>query len=176
MKSHVLINAPERQSHLQRGVYSTLTLLAWGVYLYLILPLLTLLLWALGLRNSYLQLWLPDAGPAAPALLVTLPVLGLTCAALLIGWAEWNRARFQNHERRGQAEDADDAEIAAVLEVTPTLADALRHSRVATLVMDEDARLQGVHTLEAVKNSDPWVARQVAANLPLRVEREDEPT
>lgn len=165
MNSHVLINAPHRQSHLQRGVYSTLTLVAWGIYLYLVLPLVTLLLWALGLRSSYLQLWLPEAG-TPPMMLVTLPLIALGCAALLIGWAEWNRARFQNHERRGQAENVGELDMAAVLRVTPALADVLRHSRVATLQMDESALLQGVRMEHAIPVADPWVARELASALP----------
>ena len=94
MNSQVLIYSPQNQSNVQRGLYGTITLVAWAVYFYLILPLVTLLLWWLGLRGSYVQLWLPEAG-FDRTLALTLPLLAVACALLLIGWAEINRLRFE---------------------------------------------------------------------------------
>ena len=92
MNSQVLIYSPQNQSNVQRGLYGTITLVAWAVYFYLILPLVTLLLWWLGLRGSYVQLWLPEAG-FDRTLALTLPLLAVACALLLIGWAEIDRLR-----------------------------------------------------------------------------------
>lgn len=145
MNSQVLIYAPERQSPMQRNLYGTITFVAWAVYFYLILPLLTLLLWAAGLRGSYVQLWLPEAG-FDPTLAITLPLIALGCAIVLIGWAEFNRAKFQDNERRSQIEDAAQADVATELGVEPAMAIELRNARIATLRMDESATLQGVQS------------------------------
>ena len=149
MNSHVLIYSPQRQSNVQRGLYGTITLLAWAVYFYLILPLVTLLLWWLGLRGSYMQLWLPEAG-FDRTLAFTLPLLAVACALLLIGWAEINRARFQNRERRSQTDNAAPGEIADVLGASHALAERLRGARVARLTMDEDAALSEVAVVDTI--------------------------
>ncbi len=140
MNTDVLIYSPQNQSHVQRGLYGTLTLVAWAVYFYLVLPLITLLLWWLGLRGSYMELWLPEAG-FDRTLAFTLPLLAVACALLLIGWAEINRARFQNRERRSQTDDAGPGDIADALGASHAFAERLRNARVATLSLDEQAGL-----------------------------------
>ena len=143
MNSQVLIYSPQNQSNVQRGLYGTITLVAWAVYFYLILPLVTLLLWWLGLRGSYVQLWLPEAG-FDRTLALTLPLLAVACALLLIGWAEINRARFQNRERRSPIGDAAPQEIADALGASHPFAERLRGARVATLSLDEQAGLSDI--------------------------------
>ncbi|MFP7721838.1 poly-beta-1,6-N-acetyl-D-glucosamine biosynthesis protein PgaD [Lysobacter sp. A3-1-A15] len=138
MNTQVLIHSPHRQSTVQRSLYGTITLLAWAVYVYLVLPLITLLLWWLGLRGSYVQLWLPEAG-FDRTLALTLPILAVVCALVLIGWAEFNRARFQNRERRLQNDDATPIEIADAMGAPHALAERLRGARVATLRLDQQA-------------------------------------
>lgn len=146
MNSHVFIYSPERQSPLQRNLYGTITFIAWAVYFYLILPLLTLLLWGLGLRGTYVQLWLPESG-LDPMLVINLPLIALGCALLLIGWAEYNRARFQGKDRRAQPVPVMAEHMAEELGVSPVLAAQLFNSRIATLKMDEAAALQEVQSV-----------------------------
>ena len=143
MNTDVLIYAPQNQSNVQRGLYGTLTLVAWAVYFYLVLPLITLLLWWVGLRGSYVQLWLPEGG-FDRTLALTLPLLAVACALLLIGWAEINRLRFQNRERRSHVGDTALDEIADSLGASHLFATRLRGARVATLTLDEQAALSGI--------------------------------
>ena len=161
MNSHVLIYSPQNQSSVQRGLYGTITLVAWAVYFYLILPLVTLLLWWLGLRGSYMRLWLPEAG-FDRTLAFTLPLLAVVCALVLIGWAEINRARFQNRERRSQTADARPEEIADALGASHPFAERLRGARVATLTLDEEAALSGV-TVSAELATPARAARHTPA-------------
>lgn len=158
MNSHVLIYAPQNQSQVQRGLYGTLTLVAWALYFYLVLPLITLLLWWLGLRGSYMELWLPEAG-FDRTLAFTLPVLAVACALLLIGWAEINRARFQNRERRSQVGDAGPHEIADALGASHAFAERLRAARVATLSLDEQAGLSDITVSCELTTRAPMPAR-----------------
>ena len=154
MNSQVLIYSPQNQSNVQRGLYGTITLVAWAVYFYLILPLVTLLLWWLGLRGSYVQLWLPEAG-FDRTLALTLPLLAVACALLLIGWAEINRLRFQNRERRSHVGDTTPDEIADALGASHLFADRLRGSRVATLTLDEQAGLSGITVASELATQGP---------------------
>lgn len=154
MNSQVLIYSPQNQSNVQRGLYGTLTLVAWAVYFYLVLPLITLLLWWVGLRGSYIQLWLPESG-FDRTLAFTLPVLAVVCALVLIGWAEINRARFQNRERRSHTGDAGLEEIAAALGASAPFAERLRGARVATLSLDEQAGLSDIAVLQDLPGRRP---------------------
>lgn len=149
MNANVLIYEPQRQQPLGRTLFGMITLIAWMAYVYLLLPLLTLLLWWLGLRTAFLELWLPQHA-LDRTLLVTLPLLALVCAALLIGWAEINRMRFVGHERRAAADDASPEEIAQCLGVAPATAADLRSARIATVVTDQSATPQQLHVRQSL--------------------------
>ncbi len=149
MNSNVLIYAPERQPPFQRTMFGAITLMAWMAYLYLILPLLTLVLWALGLRGAYMQLWMP-AHALDPGLFIVLPLLALACAVLLTGWAEINRQRFQGQDRRATAMDATPQEVAQTLGVNHATAADLRAARIARVLTDQDAVPQNIQMSQAL--------------------------
>jgi biofilm PGA synthesis protein PgaD len=134
-----LIHRPQRQHRAQRTFYGVVTLLAWAIYAYLWLPLLTLVLWVAGVRLSYIELYLREQRLDA-ALLVTLPLLLLACATLLVGWAEYNRLRFRGRERRLAQVDIDHADVATALSATPALGASLLQARSAVLAMDAEGR------------------------------------
>ncbi|MGH8085934.1 MAG: poly-beta-1,6-N-acetyl-D-glucosamine biosynthesis protein PgaD [Lysobacter sp.] len=134
-----VIFLPHRQHRAKRTFYGVMTLLAWAVYAYLWLPLLTLVLWLVGVRLSYIELYLRDQRLDA-ALLVTLPLLLLACATLLIGWAEYNRLRFRGRERRTPRQDVRDDEVALALGAPPELGAALLDAHSAVLTMDTEGR------------------------------------
>lgn len=134
-----VIYLPHRQHRAKRTFYGVMTLVAWAVYAYLWLPLATLVLWVVGVRLSYIELYLRDQRLDA-ALLVTLPLLLLACAILLIGWAEYNRLRFRGRERRLALVDVDNVEIALALSAPPALGAALLGAQRAVLAMDPEGR------------------------------------
>lgn len=136
---HRIIHAPRRQARAARTFYGIATLLVWAIYAYLWLPVATLLLWLLGLRLSYLELYLAEQR-LDPALLVSLPLLLIACAAVLIGWAEYNRWRFRGQERRLPRRDVGFEEVARALHAPTDLALALSQARSAVLLMDADGR------------------------------------
>lgn len=152
-----LIHLPHRQHRAQRTIYGAMTLLAWVVYAYLWLPLLTLLLWVVGVRLSFLELYLRDQRLDA-ALLVTLPLLLLACAALMIGWAEYNRLRFRGYERRAPRGNVGDHEVASALYAPEELGTALVGARSALLAMDPKGRPIAVRVARPMEPAAPAVA------------------
>lgn len=126
----------------RRTLYGLATFAIWAVYLYLWLPLLTLLFWFLGLRSAYVELYLSQHR-IDPALLGLLPLIALICGMALIGWAEYNRRRFGKLDRREPHTDVPDHEIALALGADPDLAARLRSSKRVVLHMTEDARPTG---------------------------------
>lgn len=131
-----IINSPRKVSTARHTVYKTITLLAWVVYAYLWLPVITLVAWMLGAKTAFIEVYVRD-NALDSTLVVTLPLLLLLCSTLLIGWAEWNRYRFQDRDRRGPRESASEADIAQRLRAPPSLAQSLLNAKSAVLTLDE---------------------------------------
>lgn len=133
---HRLIYLPQRQGRATRTLYGIATALAWAFYAYLWLPLTTLALWLMGIRSTYFEVYLLDEPLDPPAMLGHLPLIALGCAVLLIGWAEYNRRRFQGKERRLVQADVELDAVAEAMRATPALGIALFDAKRATLRMD----------------------------------------
>lgn len=134
-----IINLPQRQGRARRTFFQMLTAMAWVAYLYLWLPLLTLLAWAVGMRTAY-GLMYQRTDAVEPFLLLALPLIAAICGIVLLGWAEYNRARFGGEERRQPMPAIGDPEVALVLGADAATADTLRGNRIVVLTLDEHAR------------------------------------
>ncbi len=132
------IQNPSAQPALQRTAWGFVTAAFWLLYLYLLMPLVTLLMWALGVRTAVSELYLRDSH-VDPFLLVVLPVVAMTCAALLIGWATYNRARFRDRERRSHIDNVTREEIAGGLGAEASVSLALSEAKICILHMDDAA-------------------------------------
>lgn len=141
-----LINSPSlRLGSFQRSLFGVMTFLAWSVYIYLWIPLLTLLLWLLGFRTTYLQIYLQQQ-VVNLWLIGVLALFALGCALLLLGWAEYNRRRFAGLDRRGRQADVDLPEMAAGLGARTEDVIALQSASIATIRMSASAQPLGVDT------------------------------
>ncbi|MHC9085827.1 poly-beta-1,6-N-acetyl-D-glucosamine biosynthesis protein PgaD [Luteimonas sp. RIT-PG2_3] len=134
-----LINKPQAQPALPRTFWQLLTGAFWILYLYLLTPLLTLILWLFGFNTGYVELYQRDA-QIEPFLLFSLPLIALVCAFALIGWAEYNRARFSSKHRRTAVDNVPISEIASALGANSCITGTLGNSKVIRLVMDDAAR------------------------------------
>ncbi|WP_149193348.1 poly-beta-1,6-N-acetyl-D-glucosamine biosynthesis protein PgaD [Luteimonas suaedae] len=134
-----LIRRPHAQPRLRRTAWGFLTAAFWLFYLYLWAPLVTFVLWALGINTALHELYLRESH-IDPFLLFVLPLVALACAALLIAWAEYNRFRFRGKDRRSAQSDVPRGEVAAALGADAATEGALCQIKVATLHMDDNAR------------------------------------
>lgn len=136
----LIIDRPELQAPVGRTVSRLLTLLAWTIYLYLWLPLITLAAWWVAVRIGIREVGaLPAPYFVDAETLWLLGKLALLAVVLLIGWAEYNRVRFQGRERRGALRQVSLDESAQALGSTPEIAAAVRRARRATVVLDDNA-------------------------------------
>lgn len=138
-----IIHKPRSQPALQRGFFSIVTFFFWMAYAYLWLPLLTLVLWLLGVRTAVFELYLREH-QVEPFLLISLPLLAVASAVLLIAWAEYNRYRFRDKDRRSAHPDVGPRDIAMAFGSSDELAHALSISKVAVLNMDDAATPTGI--------------------------------
>ncbi|WP_238376604.1 poly-beta-1,6-N-acetyl-D-glucosamine biosynthesis protein PgaD [Luteimonas abyssi] len=141
MKHPIIIDHSRSRGPSRRLASGALTATAWLVYAWLWVPLVTALAWLLGLRTAYLRLYL-DQNEIDAFLLLSLPVIAVICAAVLIGWAEYNRLRFADADRRTRRVDITAAAVRQALGATDALARKLRHGRIVHVALDDDARPQ----------------------------------
>ncbi|MCF7220832.1 poly-beta-1,6-N-acetyl-D-glucosamine biosynthesis protein PgaD [Marilutibacter chinensis] len=160
----LLIERPTARPLAVRTAWGVVTAICWGLYAYLWLPLLTLILWLFGVHTAVTELYLRN-NQVEPFMLIVLPLVALGVAALLTGWAELNRARFRNRERRSATPDATAAEVADTLGATPVVASALRSGKITVVSMDDKARpLAAAHRHPPSGKAEP-APRAAAAPL-----------
>jgi biofilm PGA synthesis protein PgaD len=141
----LIIYRPQLEPPARRYLSRALTLVAWSLYFYLWLPLVTLAAWWLSLRFGFEQLRVADAPPAIDrALFAMLGVVALCALVVFVGWAEYNRLRYGRRERRRAVPPVTLDESASALGVTPALAAQLRGMRIATIALDARAAAVGI--------------------------------
>lgn len=135
MDNRWIINRPERVSRARKGAWGLVTLVAWLIFAWLLLPLITLALWAFGATTAYgsFATVLPSI---EPELLLLMAWVALIMSTSLLAWAEFNRHRFRGHERRGPVASVPVFHLAAEHGVPAHVLDGLQHDRVITVSID----------------------------------------
>lgn len=95
----IMIQCPERQSPVQKAVFSMVTVVAWLFWAFLWLPLITLGAWAFGLRNAWLQLHVLQPVSKGGDINVVL-IAAIACALVFTSWSGYNHARFAGKQKR----------------------------------------------------------------------------
>lgn len=135
----LMIAKPSARPLAVRSAWGVVTALCWALYAYLWLPMLTLLLWMLGLHTAALELYLRNDA-IDPLPLLMLPMLATAAAVVLISWAEFNRKRFSQVERRNPTPNVDGRDVARAIGAPEALLGPLHSAKVATVRMDDAAR------------------------------------
>lgn len=137
-----LIQKPGAQHAVPRTLWGMVTGVFWLAYLYLWTPVVTLVLWLLGIRSVTNELYLRQH-EVDPFLMLALPATAAVVVSLLLIWAEYNRWRFASasSERRGQQRNVPLEEVARGLGASEEVALALNAGRVSVLHMDPNHAL-----------------------------------
>lgn len=134
-----LIDQPEAVSRSRRTIAGVIALVGWLAYAWLWVPVLTLVAWAVGIRTVWQRLYL-DHNALEPFILASLPVIAVACGLLLIGWAEYNRARFTDADERKRRKDVNEEAVGERLGASLQVVEALRAHRVVTVTLDDNAQ------------------------------------
>lgn len=135
--TEAVIDRPTHVPPLRRGLFGAITLVAWTAFGWLLWPVVTLLLWLIGIRTA----WDTTVGrlrSVDPALAALVFILSCVAAATLLLWAELQRRKFTGVERRRRAPDAELEEIAAALGCDPDTARLIHAAQVVSLRMRAD--------------------------------------
>lgn len=115
--TEVIIDRPELQARHRRVLYSTATMGAWALWMYLWLPLVTLVAWWLGATRFFGEIVVPETRTMLSAG-VTYFLIVLGVAVVLVGWSRYNLRRYGPRGRRQAPPVTPDAAIAAYFRVS----------------------------------------------------------
>lgn len=123
---------------------TVLTLLMWGIYVYLWVPLITLGAWLVGFERFY-QIMITYGGfEVVLDLLDWYAFIIITIAACIISWAGINYRRFHDRERRYAAPATKSREISEFFGIAETEVDRVRNSRRLLIDLDESGCISDI--------------------------------
>jgi len=99
MNEHV-IDKPELQPPVMRAFFSAMTVVMWSFYIYLLLPVATLIAWYVGFSAVYEEMVMRRGWEALLQLLGWYSVIIMLIALAQVGWASVNWARFKGKRDR----------------------------------------------------------------------------
>lgn len=154
---------------LPTGILALLTVLFWGIWLYLVLPLVSLLLWAFGVRFLGIQIRRGgDEGLLGS--LINYGVVLLVLVSLLALWIAWNVVRYGGSSDRRTVKRAEvpDWVVRGKFRIDDSLLSVLRAERLVRVdfegddvVVIADARPRAVSpAMEAGPDAGPGPQRE----------------
>jgi biofilm PGA synthesis protein PgaD len=111
-RSQLIIDQPRLQGRTQRVVSGTVTAVAWFVWAYLWLPLVTLVAWYFGVRSFVREVFIPDSSTVVWTGVTYLVVIFLL-GVVLLTWSRYNLRRFGGAERRAATPPLTAEEVTA---------------------------------------------------------------
>jgi poly-beta-1,6-N-acetyl-D-glucosamine biosynthesis protein PgaD len=124
---------------LPAGIISLLTVACWAVWIYLVLPLVSLLLWAFGARLFIAEATKGGYEGLLSSLVAYSSVL-LVLVGLLALWILWNVVRYGGSKDRRTVKraEATDMEIMQAFHLDASLLAVLRGERFLRVDLDKD--------------------------------------
>ncbi|MDH5507807.1 MAG: poly-beta-1,6-N-acetyl-D-glucosamine biosynthesis protein PgaD [Anaerolineae bacterium] len=140
MKS-LIIDRPELQSPMQRYGFGGVTLLFWLIYVYLWLPMLTLVAWVLGFTRIFDEMVIEGGYAALARVLLIYLLVILVIGSIYLGWARINYVRFRGVERRKTQERVSDQELADHFSVSLDTLNHWQQAKSLFITHDEDGNV-----------------------------------
>lgn len=128
-----------RRRPLPAGLLALLTVVFWAVWLYLVTPLVSLLLWVFGVR-LFLREIAVDRFEALLTSLAAYSSILLVLVGLLAFWIAWNVVRYGgSHDRRTvKRPEASDQEVRQAFHLDESLLESMRTERILRIDLDRD--------------------------------------
>jgi len=135
-RSPYVIEKPQLKTNMTKGVEAAVTTVAWAVWLYFAMPVLTMVLWYLGVR---LVLAEQLFGTHYLGLLSVVRIYAIVLLSMWLAlscWSLYNRRRFRGRDRRTFAPLATDEDLAAFFRVEVTAVKSARAARRVAVHFD----------------------------------------
>ncbi len=148
MKTPLIIDYPELQTPAQKTLWSIVTAVAWTLWFYLWLPLLSLVAWGAGIQLMIVEVFLPDRSDDMREL-IRLIVYVIFTTLFVVIWSQYNLRRYGRRNRRQRIPSVDTHTLARYYEISPQMLEKLRNQRLQTLDYCNDHHPVLVETTEA---------------------------
>jgi biofilm PGA synthesis protein PgaD len=142
-----LIERADLQSPRQRTLYGGLTLAFWLFWLYLWVPVLALLAWALGLQQAYKYMIVLGGYQEVIRVVGMYSLVILLLGGGLLLWAGYNILRFRGVENRTAALPVTPVEIGSIFGQDPEAVTRWQGERRLYVTHDAEGRIAGVDAL-----------------------------
>lgn len=142
-----IIRRPEAQRRAYRRLYQVLTGLVWAAWLYLFVPLATLMLWLAGVRTAWVESGLA-ADPGNVMSIRWIGVLAVVAALVLVAWGEIERRRYTAKTRRHVRQHDELRSVAEGLQMRLADVYRLRDARLANVNFTPEGRVLRVDGLD----------------------------
>ena len=137
MKQDAYIVSIKPKDRRDRARDTVLTLLMWGVYIYLWIPLITLGAWLAGFERFY-EVMIDYGGfDVVMGLLDWYALMIITIAACIVSWSGINYRRFHGKERRYSAPVTETRKISEFFGVPETEVSRIQSSRRLVIDLDD---------------------------------------
>jgi biofilm PGA synthesis protein PgaD len=128
----------------QRARDTVLTLLMWGIYIYLWVPLITLAAWLAGFERFYEVMITYGGFDVVIELLDWYALIIISIAACIVSWSGINYRRFHNRERRYAAPLTKAQQISEFFGIPETEIDRVQSTRRLLIGLDEFGRISRI--------------------------------
>lgn len=164
-RSTLIIDRPSLQGRTQRAFWGGITAVAWFVWAYLWLPLVTLVAWFLGVRTFAREALIPDRVTFLATGGLYLFII-LMLALVLVGWSRYNLRRFGGEDRRKAASPVAREALLETFGIEEDALDDLRTGRRIRLDHGEAGEVMGVTVAGAGVEDEDLVAAGASERTP----------
>lgn len=159
----LIIERPDLQSKLQRYGYLSVTLICWLLWLYLFVPLLSLVAWVLGATLIYQTLLQGLQVAELSQLAIHYGTGILVLCGVFVTWAVSSYLRFRDVARRHAPVRVDDARLRRSHHLTADELAALRGSQRLVIPAEQLTRMFADSAPPEEADDDPQAQRSEAA-------------
>jgi biofilm PGA synthesis protein PgaD len=145
MSATLIIDKPELQSNIHRYGWGSVTFVFWMIYIYLWLPLITLVAWWFGAKLFHLHMIQLDGYKGLLGNLGLYAVIIVVISMILIGWAELDRMRFKDKLRRLVNNTVTVGEIAQKYNMHEDDLTQLRQKKSMLVLFSEDGFISNIN-------------------------------
>ncbi len=143
MKSPIIEN-PSLQTLRQRFTSSFLTFLFWVFWIYLWLPLVSLLAWGVGVDLFYQEL-IAESGYKTILKMMFWYIIAIsTTAVIFIAWAVYNLFRFRKKDRRKEAKVVGTIDLAHYFKIDERQVKKFQKSKYLVIHHDEEGNIKSI--------------------------------
>ncbi|MHB9020552.1 MAG: poly-beta-1,6-N-acetyl-D-glucosamine biosynthesis protein PgaD [Halothiobacillus sp.] len=137
-----IVHRPDLVQASKKGTLALIAAVGWLIWLYMLMPLATVLAWSFGYQRMDIFVLTDPAGT-----MQTLATFSLIISAggiVFILWAVYNWLRFRHNDRRGSPPPADSRAIALAFAIPSESVHAAQKEKTLDFRFNDDGQITGI--------------------------------